>query len=556
MEHLNLEEAVAAHVRPGDALNILYGHTRWTATAREVCRQFWGTDPGFELQLVSLGNFATALVHGGLVRRVVTAYAGEGFPTGGPNPVYTRALRERAVEFEHWSILTFEQRLEAAARGLPAAVTGSLTGTAMEANAHFARVDTPFGEVGVVAPLVPDVALLHAPVADVAGNVALPGPNMEGPWAAWAARRGAVVTVDRVVDDLREHAPTVRIPAHRVLAIVEAPFGAHPGGSFARGLPVDGYGEDIPFWNDLHRATRGDFDDWIRRWVLDVSTHDDYLARLGAERLERLRRRADPMSWQDDDRAHPVDESIPVTPQEVCAVVTAHEVADRVVARRADAILAGAGVSNLAAWAAHELARARGSAARLAAEMGMWGYTPTPADPYIFNHRVFPGAEMLTDCSWILGTVVGGPGTTTIGCMSGAEIDRFGNVNSTDIPGTSFVAGSGGGADVAGRCDETVLAVVASPRRLVHDCAYITSPGHRVRSVCTDLGVLRKRGDGELHLAAVVAGPEPLAGRVRTMVDATGWDLVVDRDVGEVPAPSEREILALRNWDRERILLG
>ena len=90
----------------------------------------------------------------------------------------------------------------------------------------------------------------------------------------------------------------------------------------------------------------------------------------------------------------------------------------------ADAILAGAGVSNLAAWAGAALARARGSQVRLTAEMGMWGYTPTPADPYIFNHRVFPGAEMRSDCSWVLGTIVGGPGTTTIGCMSGAEIDR------------------------------------------------------------------------------------------------------------------------------------
>ena len=128
----------------------------------------------------------------------------------------------------------------------------------MEQNPGYAHVDSPFGEVGLVGPLVPDVALVHAPVADRAGNVAMSGPNMEGPWAAWAARRGAVVTVDRVVDDLRAHGNAVRIPSHRVLAVVEVPFGAHPGGSFAGGLPVDGYGEDIPFWNEIRRATRSD----------------------------------------------------------------------------------------------------------------------------------------------------------------------------------------------------------------------------------------------------------------------------------------------------------
>lgn len=51
----------------------------------------------------------------------------------------------------------------------------------MQTNAGFARVDTTFGEVGLVPPLVPDVALLHAPVADAAGHVAVGGPNTEGP---------------------------------------------------------------------------------------------------------------------------------------------------------------------------------------------------------------------------------------------------------------------------------------------------------------------------------------------------------------------------------------
>ncbi len=43
---------------------------------------------------------------------------------------------------------------------------------------------------------------LHAPVADRAGNVALHPPLLENVWGALAARRGAIVTVERVVDDL------------------------------------------------------------------------------------------------------------------------------------------------------------------------------------------------------------------------------------------------------------------------------------------------------------------------------------------------------------------
>ena len=62
----------------------------------------------------------------------------------------------------------------------------------------------------------------------------------------------------------------------------------------------------------------------------------------------------------------------------------------------------------------------------LTAELGLWGYQPTPADPYIFNQRVFPATPYLSDASAVLGMVIGGPGTTTVGCLGAAEVDRDG----------------------------------------------------------------------------------------------------------------------------------
>ena len=44
-----LAEAVAQHVRAGDVIHPVVGHTRWTAATREVVRQWWGRDPQFEL---------------------------------------------------------------------------------------------------------------------------------------------------------------------------------------------------------------------------------------------------------------------------------------------------------------------------------------------------------------------------------------------------------------------------------------------------------------------------------------------------------------------------
>src|SRR6185312_11075920 len=172
----DLEDAIATHVRPGDAMHIMLGHSRWTAGAREVARQFWGTDPGFTLIMTSLGALAGAFFQGVLLRKVVTAYSGNSFPTYNPNPIFRKAYESGAVAVEHWSILTLAQRMEAAARGLPAMVTGSLAGSSMAANDGFTEIDSPLGPLGLLSPLAPDIALVHAAAADRAGNLAFSEP--------------------------------------------------------------------------------------------------------------------------------------------------------------------------------------------------------------------------------------------------------------------------------------------------------------------------------------------------------------------------------------------
>ena len=546
----SLHDAVAEHVRPGDALHILVGHTRWTAAAREVLRQWRGRDPRFTLVMLSLSSLGTLFFKGGLVERVVTGYSGDTFPNFTPNPIFAGAYERGEVAVEHWSFLAFSQRLEAAACNLPAVVTRSIAGSSMEANEAFTRASTPFGEVGLLAPLAPDVALLHAPVADRDGNVALHPPMLEGVWGALAARRGAIVTVERVVDDLRPWSHLVRIPAHRVLAVCETVLGAHPGGLYAGDLPVDGYGEDYEFWIDLRAATRRDnFDEWIRHWVLEVDDQPAYLARLGDDRITALRAKADPDSWRGDEAAFPPELSSPPNRWERAAVIGARHLADRVRALGANAVLAGAGVANLSAWLGVAQARAAGCDVRLTAEIGLWGYEPTPADPFVLNHRNFPRSTMLGDAGLVLGTLVGGPGTTTVACLGGAQVDRAGNINSTHVPGGPFLVGSGGGNDVASVAAEAVVVATLTPGRTPLECGYVTSPGRAVRALVTDLGVLEKSDRDELELTAVPAGDGTVSDRIEAARGACGWELAVAPDVRELPPPTADEIAALRRWD-------
>ncbi|UKD57535.1 hypothetical protein L3Q65_12680 [Amycolatopsis sp. FU40] len=548
-----LDEAVSRHVREGDALHVILGHSRWSALVREIARQHWQQPSRFTLIMASLSSLGAVLFRSGCLEKVVTVYSGDSFPVFTPNPVFQQAYADGSVEVENWSFLSYIQGLRAAATGVPAVVTGSVRDSSMAENPGYAEVDTPFGRIGLVAPLTPDVAILHAAVADRHGNLAVAPPMFEGSIGAFAARRGVLATVEKVVDDLRPWASFVRIPAHRVLAVAEAPFGAHPGGVFpgtegAR-LPVDGYAEDVEFWIAAREASRSaDFDDWIREWIL--LDHDAYLAKLGEARLNALTRTLGQPTPPTGRGEH----TGPVTRPERAATWLAALVRARIAETGADGVLAGAGLANLAAWAAVEQAKAEGHEVALAAELGLWDYSPTPGDPFIFSFANFPSSSMLLDTEQALGNLVNGPATRSIACVGAAEIDRHGNINTTRVAGGPYLVGSGGGNDVVTGADETYVVGTMSPRRFIEKCSYITSPGARVRAVVTDLGILAQR-DGELVLTAIAPGPEPLAERVAQVRSRCGWDLAVADDLRELPEVTADDAQQLRKYDREGLFL-
>jgi acyl CoA:acetate/3-ketoacid CoA transferase beta subunit len=236
-------------------------------------------------------------------------------------------------------------------------------------------------------------------------------------------------------------------------------------------------------------------------------------------------------------------------------VYGARYLAGRIRARKADAVLAGAGVANLTAWLAVRRAREAGSPVVLTAELGMLGYEPTPADPFVFNHRSFPTATMLGDTDQVLGVLAGGPGTKLLACLGAAQIDRYGNVNSTVIPGKTFLVGSGGGNDVASTADEVVVMATLTRRRTVPSVPYVTSPGRRVRAFVTDLGTFEKDPEGRFVLTAVAAGAGAVAERVGLVREACGWELAVAPRVTDLAPPDAADVELLRRWDPQGLFL-
>jgi glutaconate CoA-transferase subunit B len=163
-------------------------------------------------------------------------------------------------------------------------------------------------------------------------------------------------------------------------------------------------------------------------------------------------------------------------------------------------------------------------------------------------------------------------GNVDLGFIGGAEVDRFGNLNTSYVGEPSQpsvkLPGSGGGADIAILSRRWVTLMVHERRRLVDRVSFVTSPGHgdgspgwRRRNglvgggpaaIITTLCVMRfpKEG-GEAYLDTVHPGHT-----VDDVRENTGWDLQAADDVKQTRAPTASELTAIRRFDPEGFWTG
>jgi acyl CoA:acetate/3-ketoacid CoA transferase alpha subunit/acyl CoA:acetate/3-ketoacid CoA transferase beta subunit len=563
-----LAAAVAGLVRPGYSLQIGSGLGYPMALLYEIIRQFWGGRPGFTF--IAFGGSATNLVpflQGGLVNKVLAAFMGDPYPFPSPNPLVQKAFAEGTVAFEEWSMLTLTQRLAAGAMGLPFFPTRSLTGSSLtEGLSGYQIVTDPFSgsPAGVVAPLNPDLSLVHGWMADPEGNTVLNLPLVGNVYGPLAARQGAIVTVERVVSALelarfREH---VRIPAGVVRAVVEVPFGAHPSGHhhFPQRGDEWGYAEDREFIVAARKACKSEalYREWLDSWILGCPDHQCYLQKLGAERLYRLKGQLDSSTWPLQFLEDLPDPG-PPTPAEQMIITAAGEIEKIASTRDYNTILAGVGASHLAAWLAYYSMLAQGRDVALLAEIGLYGYRPLPGDPFVFALRNFPTCRLYADILQILGCHVSGyPGRHCLGVLGAGQVDRRGNINSSQIPAASlYLVGSGGGNDVASGAAEVVVVAEQSLHRFVEQVPFITSPGEKVRTVVSQMGIFRKDPDsGYLKLAACRQGRgNGLEQTVRQIREQCGWDLELFPNLEALEGPATEELNRLRCLDPDRFFI-
>lgn len=189
----------------------------------------------------------------------------------------------------------------------------------------------------------------------------------------------------------------------------------------------------------------------------------------------------------------------------------------------------------------------------------------TPAAAMIYTMGDLPMAHealWLTDLLDVMSMLQ--QGAVDVSFIGGAEVDRFGNVNTTCIGDISHptvrLPGSGGGCDLASLAKRFLIIMPHEPRRFVERVSYITSPGYGNGGtwrqqvglsgggpavVITTLGVLRfDDHTREMYLHSVHPSVS-----VEDVQAATSWPLQVSPTLGETPEPRAEELRLLRQFD-------
>jgi glutaconate CoA-transferase subunit B len=250
------------------------------------------------------------------------------------------------------------------------------------------------------------------------------------------------------------------------------------------------------------------------------------------------------------------------SPSEMMVVAAARELRD------GEVVFVGIGLPNLAC----NLARlTHAPNLVMVYESGAVGARPERLPLSIGDPSLVTGSLMICGMADVFQFLLQG-GRIEVGFLGSAQIDRYGNINTTVVGDYGHpkvrLPGSGGAPEIAIHARRTLVITRLDRRAFPERVDFITSPGHRARGgTRTDLGmpgagpvrVITDRGtfaagpqSGELELDALFPGTS--AEQVRSSV---GWDLVVREPLATAAPPTADELRLLREVvDPRRRFLG
>ena len=197
---------------------------------------------------------------------------------------------------------------------------------------------------------------------------------------------------------------------------------------------------------------------------------------------------------------------------------------------------------------------------QLVYESGVFGARPERLPLSIGDPTLVSGSTAVTSMFELFAYYLQA-GLIDVAFLGGAQIDRFGNLNTTVIGDYAKpkvrLPGSGGACEIAIHARQILVIMRQAPRSFVEKLHFRTSPGHsgdpahdRARgwwgsgptSVVTDLGTYGFDGTtGEMTLLTVHPGVT-----LEQVRESMGWDPRISADLGETPAPTQDELRLIR----------
>ena len=197
-------------------------------------------------------------------------------------------------------------------------------------------------------------------------------------------------------------------------------------------------------------------------------------------------------------------------------------------------------------------------------EAGVFGARPQRLPLSIGDPTIVTGSTAVVSMLELFGYYLQG-GLVDVGFLGAAQIDRFGNINTTvigdyDAPKTRL-PGSGGACEIAINARQVFVIMRQTKRSFVETIDFRTSPGNlggaeqaeRIRReggwlgrgpsvVVTDLGIYHFDDAGEMRLDSLHPGAT-----VEGVRDTIGWDVTIAPDLAATPPPTADELRLIRD---------
>ena len=465
----DLKSAIEKFVKDGDYLGIGgFGMDRIPAAAlHEIVRQK-------KKHLTLAGHTAThdgqILCAGDCIDKVDAAYV-VGIELLGLSPNYRRAFQEGEVKVTEWTNATLAWRFKAAAMGLSFLPVRSMLGTETIKHSRAIEYKCPFtGEIYALVPACsPDVAIIHVPRADEFGNCQIDGITVSDSDLARASKK-LIITTEEIIstDQIRSEPERTIIPYYCVDAVVHVPYGSYPcnmPGKYYFDL------EHLKEWSEAEKDLQT-FEKFLNKYIYGVKDWNGYLEICGGgKKLSELKTiELNPNGKPHTQCSMRNTASYNMTEFMICAASRFLEDGKTVVV--------GTGLPMLASMLAQKT-----HAPNLLMMFEAGGIAPLlPALPMsVGDSRTHYKSLSATSMPEIMETCA--RGMVDYAFLGGAQIDKFGNLNSTMI-GSDYekpkvrLPGSGGANDLASLCWNTIIIMKMEKNKFVEKLDFLTTPGY------------------------------------------------------------------------------